>query len=227
MEKSELMTVYQTERSDEQNTSTLIIAINTAVLAYLGVAIAFVGTTRNPRIPDWLLLGAALPPFLLLSYARFQGCASILRQSYLVVLEQKLSANAANAEDPNAADKWEHNCRFPGYTTLQRGLYKGLCRSNWPGVVAHWITDYLAPLAISLLLFAYFIFWLPSKINASAPVVVGYGTAYFLIIFVNACAVYQASKQKNLSTLRKIADETADSEKQRWLPVNRLKVPSK
>ncbi|MFD0449323.1 MULTISPECIES: hypothetical protein [Streptomyces violaceusniger group] len=206
MNTSELLAIYQVERSDEQNSATLIVAVNSAIIAYIGVATAFLGATSNLKsIPDWILLGAAAPPLILSCYVRYQQTASMVRQSYLMYLERKLNPYTVS-----------HGPRFPGYVTLHRGLSVGGGVKNLTFVTLGYI-DYIAwPLILGFFSF-YVVFNLSHRIRACPGWVWFYFSVYLLMIVVNFCvaSVMKFSKRR-LPMLRRLADQTAAEQPGRW-----------
>lgn len=108
-----LLRVYETERRDEQNTATLIVAVTVGSLVYLsGAGILLANDESAKSLPVWILLAIPFPLFALGSYVTFQYAASRLRQSYLIYLEQALSSKT-----------WKENVKVPGFVALHQGLF--------------------------------------------------------------------------------------------------------
>jgi hypothetical protein len=214
-----LLRIYETERRDEQNTSSLIIAITTGSLAYLtGSAVFLSQPNKVQQLPIPILLAAPFPLFILSGYVTFQYAASRLRQSYLVYIENKLSP----LETP-----WTESVKVPGFMTLHQGLFSELkSRLLWPFALLLSLT-FAAHFLVVLGLTSYVIVSAAKRTDVTWSNAYLWATivAYSLMTLVNLYALWQLlrftmrrGKTSMLGELRKAAENAAAGEFERWKP---------
>jgi hypothetical protein len=178
-----LLTTYQIERQDTMNSAVLNTAVLGAGLAFVLATTPFLGSQRGPdHLPDWLLLGAAVPVWTLTGLLIYQGAASRLRMGYILHLESELSSDRT----------------YPRFVALNCGLFSsGGLRHNLI-YVSHAIITAISPLLIAGLYTVFVMVNVASNIDARTVIVIIYAIIYGTYAFLNAAILLRAGQKVSL-----------------------------
>ncbi len=205
-----LLTTYQVERQDEQNTSILITAVTGTGLAFIIATTAYLnGQGRAHHLPDWLALGAAVPVWSLIGLIIYQVAASGLRMRYIMHLESLLTGSLSEA-DPKT---------FPRYIALHHGLYESGGPLRNPAHVSLAIITFLSPLALGVLFTCFVMTDVARDIGARPGVVIGYRIFYCVVAFLNTWVLLVANYGMTDRRKRKLnswADSKLNEHKGDW-----------
>ncbi|MFJ9147020.1 hypothetical protein ACIRP7_02885 [Streptomyces sp. NPDC102270] len=210
LKEEDYLKVYETERRDEQNTASLIIAVTTGTLAYFSAAAAYLADeARQAKISPNILMLAPFPLLILTGYVTFQYAASRIRQSYLMNIERRFRS-----------EPWAKGVNYPGFITLHQGIFAGFKRGLWPYAILTGLT--ILSHVIIVVFFTGYTSYIAHREHAQSGWFWFLVAFYSLTICVNVAAIYLVfevtvnPQSKRFKALRIIADDTIRTEARRW-----------
>jgi hypothetical protein len=140
-QREQLLTVYQVERSDQQNASILNAAVISVALAYIVAVTSFLSNSSSRQGLGSMVLLTPFPVLSLNGYITLQVSTGVLRRNYLLHLESLLAGT------PHRYGK-----THPRFVALYHSLILG-----WGGLPTALLTflTYWSPLVTSVFFTTY------------------------------------------------------------------------